>query len=414
MTKFLQTFEYHPAAIDIIAGGAYTLVQDHPGRPTMGRGFPHAGPMDPLAFQVANLLVGNPPGLEGLEITLNGPDLMFLGSAVVSICGAPMEVKVDDHQIEMWSRITIKAGQRLVIGKTTGGGCRSYLAVYGGFPGVGKWFDSKSTSPGVGVGGYQGRQLASGDFLEITKEIPEVLKKPLKLPRRLIPEYHQHWDILAMPGPYDEGYLLQEDVDMIYNTEWQVSHNAARGGIRLIGPKPTWARKDGGEGGSHPSNVVEYGYPLSTLNWTGDEPCIFPVDCPDFGGFVSSTTIIKADYWKLGQVRAGNTIRYRRVSLEDALAMRRLVNYFIERIALACSDKLDFDEITSLDYSLLTMSSTSNRVGKSILHRIEAKDSQPSIFYRQVYSPMAIFLSNAKCFIGCRRLPSSRIRGRDF
>jgi len=40
MTNFLTTFKYAPAAIDVIAGGAYTQVQDYPGRPTMGRGFP--------------------------------------------------------------------------------------------------------------------------------------------------------------------------------------------------------------------------------------------------------------------------------------------------------------------------------------------------------------------------------------
>jgi len=63
MTKFLTTFKYSPAVIDVIGGGAYTQVQDYPGRPTMGRGFPHAGPMDPLAFQIANYLVGNPAGM---------------------------------------------------------------------------------------------------------------------------------------------------------------------------------------------------------------------------------------------------------------------------------------------------------------------------------------------------------------
>ena len=216
--------------------------------------------MDPLAFQIANLLVGNKSGVEGLEITLNGPDLIFLGKAVVALCGAPMELSLDGKALEMWSRITINAGQRLKIGKTTGGGCRSYLAVYGGFPGVAEWFGSKATSPGVGVGGYQGRQLLTGDYLQITKDIPKHLFQALHLPERLIPCYTKHWDISVMVGPYDEDYLLPEDIEMIYTTTWQISHNAARGGIRLIGPKPKWARKDGGEGGAHPSNVIEYGY----------------------------------------------------------------------------------------------------------------------------------------------------------
>ena len=262
LTKFLTNFKYSPAAIDVITGGAYTQVQDYPGRPTMGRGFPHAGPMDPLAFQISNLLVGNEAGTEGLEITLNGPDLLFLGSGLVAICGAPMEVELDGRPVSMWTRISVNSGQRLTIGKTTAGGCRSYLAIYGGFPSVAEWFESKATSPGVGVGGYGGRQLASGDLLAITKHIPEHLAKSLALPESLIPKYTNHWDILAMGGPYDEGYLLPEDIEMIYKSKWKVSHNAARGGIRLIGPKPKWAREDGGEGGAHPSSETQSIAPL--------------------------------------------------------------------------------------------------------------------------------------------------------
>ena len=384
MTKFLDDFRYSPAAIDVISGGAYTTVQDYPGRPTMGRGFPHAGPMDPLAFQIANLLAGNAPGTAGLEITLSGPELRFLGSAVISICGAPMETKLDGGDISMWSRVHVTAGQTLTIGKTTGGGCRCYIAIFGGLPGVAEWFGSKATSPGVGVGGYQGRQLSSGDLLAITKEIPEKFKKPLELPKKFIPTYTNHWDILAMVGPYDEGYLLPEDIDMIYNTEWQISHNAARGGIRLIGPKPKWARANGGEGGAHPSNVVEYGYPLGALNWTGDDPCIFPVDCPDFGGFVSSTTIVKADYWRLGQMKAGDTMRYCRISLEDALIKRKEVGKFIGQVADACLGEIGFDQISPLEYTKLPPSASGAYEGKAILTRLEAQGNRPLTLYRQV------------------------------
>jgi len=383
MTKFLTNFKYSPAAIDVIAAGAYTQVQDYPGRPTMGRGFPHAGPMDPLAFQIANALVGNELGKEGLEITLDGPTLHFLGAAVVAVCGAPMDVKLDGNPVPMWSRLQINAGQRLIIGKTTGGGCRSYLVVYGGFPSVAEWFGSKATSPGVAVGGYQGRQLAASDLLAIAKDFPAHLSKPLSIPDRLIPQYISHWDILAMVGPYDVGYLLDEDIKMIYDTKWQISHNAARGGIRLIGPKPRWARADGGEGGAHPSNVVEYGYPVGALNWTGDDPCIFPVDCPDFGGFVSSTTIIKADFWRLGQMKAGDTMQYKRVSLADALSMRKRVNDFIEQIAGVCSGSGSFDQIVPLNYSELVPSASSGDHGKAIVHQIDAKGNQPLTYYRQ-------------------------------
>ena len=235
--------------------------------------------MDPLAFRIANSLVGNSVGTAGIEITLSGPDLRFLSAAIVALTGAAMDAKLDGKEFPMWTRVKIEAGQRLTIGKTTAGGCRSYLAIYGGLPSIAEWFGSKATAPMTAVGGYQGRALAAGDLLSITGDLPE-LKGELKIPNHLIPKHPEEWHLLAMVGPYDEGYLTSESIEMLYNTEWKISHNAARGGIRLIGPKPKWARSDGGEGGAHPSNVIEYGYPIGALNWTGDDPCLFPVDCP--------------------------------------------------------------------------------------------------------------------------------------
>jgi urea carboxylase len=382
LTKFLEDFEYSPAAIDVLAGGAYTLIEDWPGRPTIGRGFSHSGPIDPLAFRIANSLVGNSIGKEGLEITLSGPDLLFLGPAIVALCGAPTEAKLDGEPFGMWKRAKVNAGQRLTIGKTTGGGCRAYLAIYGGFPSIAEWFGSKATAPMTGVGGYQGRALASGDLLGLVEELPD-LEGQLELPNRLIPEYPTHWDLLAMPGPYDEGYLLPEDIDMLYKTEWKISHNAARGGIRLIGPKPKWARKDGGEGGAHPSNVIEYGYPIGTLNWTGDDPCVFPIDCPDLGGFVSSTTVIKADFWRLGQMKAGNTMRFNRVSHTDAVAKRREVEEFLGHIDDCCKGKASFDDAFPLKYQGLPPSAEKGDWGSAVVHQVEEKGNQPLVSYRQ-------------------------------
>jgi len=69
----------------------------------------------------------------------------------VARCGVPMEAKLDGKPFSMWTRVRINPGQRLTIGKTTAGGCRSYLAVYGGFSGVAEWFGSKSTGPMTAV-----------------------------------------------------------------------------------------------------------------------------------------------------------------------------------------------------------------------------------------------------------------------
>lgn len=382
LTRFLDDFQFSPSAIDVVSGGAYTLIEDWPGRPTLGRGFCHSGPMDPVAFRIANALVGNPVGLEALEITLSGPELRFLGPALVSLCGAQVEAKLDGNPIPMWSRIKVSAGQRLATGKTTGNGCRSYLAVYGGFTNVAKWFGSKATAPMVGVGGYQGRALASGDLLSITSQVPNV-SGDLRLPENLIPQYPDRWELLSMPGPYDEGFIMPESIDMLYESEFKISHNAARGGIRLIGPKPTWARSDGGEGGAHPSNLIEYGYGIGSLNWTGDDPVIFPQDGPDFGGFISSHTIVKADLWKLGQVKAGDTLKYRAVSLKDALSARSAMETFVSQVVQRCYDGRDFNGITPLKNDLPPALTNETR-GSGVAYQIPEKDKQPLVSYRQV------------------------------
>ncbi len=56
-------------------------------------------------------------------------------------------------------------------------------------------------------------------------------------------------------------------------------------GIRLQGPKPQFARPNGGEGGSHPSNVHDHVYALGTVNFTGEAlpkslPAVLRARCP--------------------------------------------------------------------------------------------------------------------------------------
>lgn len=83
-----------------------------------------------MLFAVANILAGNVVGTEGLEITLKGPELRFLAPAVVSVCGAPMEITIDGAEVAMWTRLYIRSGQTLSIGKLNGsGGCRGEARV---------------------------------------------------------------------------------------------------------------------------------------------------------------------------------------------------------------------------------------------------------------------------------------------
>lgn len=79
-------------------------------------------------------------------------------------------------------------------------------------------------------------------------------------------------------------------------------YNSNRLGVRLEGPRPQFARPDGGEGGSHPSNVHDHVYAIGTINFTGDMPIVLAQDGPSLGGFVCPATIAEWDLWKIGQV----------------------------------------------------------------------------------------------------------------
>lgn len=266
LTSFLTSsdFKYRPQAVEVIEAGVSTSVQDWPARRNVLKGIPEAGPLDALSFQIANLLVGNDQVVEGLEITMTGPTLKFHSPAVVALVGADMELNLDGKPIDTWTRHLIPAGSTLEIGALTSDavGCRAYLAIRGGLPGIATWMGSKATSAGIGIGGHQGRNLLPGDTLSLPPVVDTSLA-PLKIPlshrwTSAIPtgtgSESTVWTLYAIPGPFDDDtFLTSADRDKLYNQEWKVSPQAARSGTRFDAPLLEWGRSDGGEGGSHPS-----------------------------------------------------------------------------------------------------------------------------------------------------------------
>lgn len=145
----------------MLSGGLETSVQDYPGR-RIGMGIPRGGPMDPLAFRAANILVKNAPGMEGLETTLVGCRLFFHVPTVIAVTGAATKVTVNGQEVGMWRSIHVPAGAKVSIGTIKGTGFRAYLAVRGGFPEIPEYLGSKSTS--IGLGGYQVRSAPTTQY----------------------------------------------------------------------------------------------------------------------------------------------------------------------------------------------------------------------------------------------------------
>ena len=143
-----------------------------------------------------------------------------------------------------------------------------------------------------------------------------------RLPESAIPRLDSEWEIAVLSGPQGApDFFTEADIETLLTTPWKVHYNSSRTGVRLIGPKPTWSRQDGGEAGLHPSNIHDNAYAVGTLDFTGDMPVILGPDGPSLGGFVCPITIATAELWKVGQLKAGDIVRFRSIDLTEARAL---------------------------------------------------------------------------------------------
>jgi urea carboxylase len=303
--------------VRVVSGGLASSIQDYPGR--LGYwavGVPPSGPMDALALRLGNRLLGNSQGAAGLEWTAVGPTLQFENDAVVCIAGASSLATLDGAHLERYGPLQVCAGQTLKVGRLEGPGLRGYVLFRGGID-VPAYLGSGSTFLLGGFGGHAGRNLASGDVLKIAEEPADPLERAL--PRALQPQLAHEWTVRVLYGPHGApDFFTEEDIEVFLQGDWRVHHHSNRTGVRLIGPRPRWARRNGGEAGLHPSNIHDNPYAIGAVDFTGDMPIILGPDGPSLGGFVCPFVVIQADLWKLGQLTAGDIVRFRRVDLEEA------------------------------------------------------------------------------------------------
>ena len=315
-------FDYRPRTIDVLAAGTMTTVQDFPGRTGYWEvGVPPSGPFDSLSFRLANRMVGNPEGVPALEVTMTGPTLRFNASATVAVAGAPVLVLRNGESVE--GVFEVKAGDTVKVGRIEGPGMRCYLAVAGGIESP-DYLGSASTFSLGRFGGPFGRALLPGDVLGMADCRVSMADCGKAVP------IASEWRIGVLYGPHGApDFFTAGDIETFFATDWEVHYNSARTGVRLIGPKPEWARTDGGEAGLHPSNLHDNAYAIGAVDFTGDMPVILGPDGPSLGGFVCPAVVVEAELWKLGQLRPGDRIRFVPVDEAWAEAQRFRLDEFL-------------------------------------------------------------------------------------
>ncbi|HEY1315487.1 MAG TPA: urea carboxylase, partial [Steroidobacteraceae bacterium] len=373
-TRALESFAYAANTVEVLAAGTQTTIQDYPGRLGFWNvGVPPSGPMDSLSFRLANRALGNSPRAAALEMTVSGATLRFNSDATICLVGAAMAANLAGRTAEFGTPLAVRRGETLTLSAIQGAGCRSYLAIRGGFD-VPLYLGSRSTFTLGKFGGHGGRALMVGDVLHVGPARTQAgahEKQPQAIPSDLMPAIGNDWELGVLYGPHGApDFFTDADIAEFFAATWEVHYNSSRTGVRLIGPKPKWARSDGGEAGLHPSNIHDNAYAIGTVDFTGDMPVILGPDGPSLGGFVCPVTVVGAELWKLGQLRANDRVRFKRLSLEEAQQAEALQQSLVETLARPRA-------------STSRMKRADAAADTPILAQFAARESRPSVVYRR-------------------------------
>jgi antagonist of KipI len=311
------------ASIIIRSPGMLTTVQDG-GRYGYQRfGMPVSGAMDTWSYQVANILVGNPPDAACLETTLTGPAIQFTDAALIAVCGADMYPSLNDRPIPMWETIPVEKDDILVFSGLKHG-CRSYIAISGGID-VPLVMGSRSTYLRGGMGGFLGRPLKQGDVVPVGEK-PAGKIRIRELPEEERPVYFSHQTVRIIPGPEVKRFGFDGIRNFLTN-RYLVSAYSDRMGYRLEGPAIP------AESGNY--DIVSAGISAGTIQITGNGlPVILMADRQTTGGYARIANVISVDLPLVAQMKPGDTLNFREVSLDAAQRLWMESRKHLESLAL--------------------------------------------------------------------------------
>lgn len=316
--------------IEIEEGGIATTIQDLGRNGHYHIGMPPSGAMDRYAHTVANYLVGNDADAATVEMTYQGVTATFHEDAVIAITGADMSPSINGDPIDMWETVAVEAGDELELSFATEG-ARAYLAVAGGID-VPDVMGSRSTYTLVGIGGHEGRALEAGDELSIGDSSDGDELVGTRLGDEYVPEYMDEETVRIVLGLTDYR-LTEEAKETLCNAEWTVSSEADRVGYRLEGPDLEFVERDQPFGaGTDPSNVVDLGYPVGSIQ-VPNQPIVLMQDAVTGGGYATVGTVISADRGLLAQRQTHDSVYFEDVDVEEAHTARKERNDRLEAVS---------------------------------------------------------------------------------
>ena len=283
--------------------GLLSLLHDRGRYGSHHLGLTTGGPLDSLAFDWANRLLGNAVNATCLEISFGGLNLVAEIDTSFVITGAQAPCKVNGETIPLWQTQNIRQGDKLEIGFTSAG-TRCYLAVGGGFE-IAPSFGSSSTVLREKIGGINGDKLQAGEHLPCQGD---PLTTHYHLAESDQPVYGDSARLRVVLG-YQQAAFDPLQQWRFFNSEYALSERCDRMGFRL-------------EGETVHSNIIgmlSEGICLGAIQIPADgQPIVLMNDRQTIGGYPKIGAVIPLDITALAQLSPGAQVCFEAISIEQA------------------------------------------------------------------------------------------------
>jgi len=301
-------------SFNVVQPGLLSTLQD------LGRfgqhsvGLTTGGPLDTEAFAWANRILHNPANACAIELSFGGLHLRAQSQTYICVTGATLDLTINGQTKQLWCSHKVAEGDDIKLGYSQQG-CRSYIAVAGGFT-ITPSFGSTSTVVREKIGGLNGLKLAANDQLPCA-QTTELKRQALAMEHwpnytkndatsctklRLVPGYQYPW--------FDPSAQLR-----FFHNQYQVTDRSDRMGMRLNGPDVSCATQ----------SMLSEGICLGAVQIPADgQPIVLLNDRQTIGGYPKIGSVIAIDTAKLAQLRPGNLVHFEAIDLYQAHTINTL------------------------------------------------------------------------------------------
>lgn len=305
--------------IQILKPGLLSTIQDLGRTLYRSQAVPVSGAMDCLSARIANKAIGNEDGAAVIEFTFADAAFKAETDLLIAYAGDSAILFANSKALPPERPIFIPAGTIVKL-KNHPSGCRTYLAIAGGFN-VPEVLGSKSTYLTARFGGLDGRKLQTGDVLSACKQlttlgsrINEYFKStsvnyPLWSIARtlLLPANRQH--IRVVPAREFTWFNSRSIIDFL-STPYTLGSRNNRMGYHLEGAPVERLRTD---------ELLSTAVSPGTLQVTGNGSMVLLMaDCQTTGGYPRIGQVAAVDLPLCGQLKAGDQVYFKEISGRDA------------------------------------------------------------------------------------------------